>query len=155
MLVSAKDRKRGSSVVRNVPMLPASIKVQLHRKSVLNPTSRSASLITPIKMSTAIVGLMAPAKVSGTFPWIIRGSWEVQVYLVREPLRIGLKGVYFTRSAARGWGTVGSHKYHFYLYKLLFSQDAAMHLRYQYPVKQRCTVLELWLSSGKQKCAPD
>ena len=58
-------------------------------------------------MSTAIVGLMAPAKVSGTFPWIIRGSWEVQVYLVREPPRIGLKGVYFTRSAAGGWGTGG------------------------------------------------
>ena len=147
-----------------MPTLPALIKVQLHRKSVLNPTSPSASLITPIKMSTAIVGLMAPAKVSGTFPWIIRGSWEVQVYLVREPPRIGLKGVYFTRSAAGGWGTgggrspplaLGSHKYHFYLYKLLFSQNAAMQLRYQYPVKQRCTVLELWLSSGKQKCAPD
>ena len=63
--------------------------------SVLNQTSTSLSLITTvsivIKISTAILRFMAPANDSGTLPWIIREVWEVQVNLVREPLRIRLR----------------------------------------------------------------
>ena len=72
-------------------MMSASSKVLFHPNSVLNQTSTSVSLITTIKISTAIFRIMAPANDSGTFPGIIRELWEVQVNLVRKPLRIRLR----------------------------------------------------------------
>ena len=73
----------------------ASSKVLFRPNSVLNQTSTSVSLITTIsiviKISTAILRFMAPANYSGTFPGIIRESWEVQVNLVSKTLRIRLR----------------------------------------------------------------
>ena len=73
----------------------ASSKVLFRPNSVLNQTPTSVSLITTIsiviKISTAILRFMAPANDSGTFPGIIRESWEVQVNLVGNPLRIRLR----------------------------------------------------------------
>ena len=73
----------------------ASSKVLFRRNSVLNQTQTSVSLITTIsiviKISTAILRFMAPANYSGTFPGIIRESWEVQVNLVSKTLRIRLR----------------------------------------------------------------
>ena len=73
----------------------ASSKVLFRPNSVLNQTPTSVSLITTIsiviKISTAIFRIMAPANDSGTFPGIIRESWEVQVNLVRKPLQIRLR----------------------------------------------------------------
>ena len=71
-------------------MMSASSKVLFRPNSVLNQTPTSVSLIT-IKISTAIVRFMAPAKDSGAFPGIIREMWAVQVYLVRGPLQIRLR----------------------------------------------------------------
>ena len=76
-------------------MKSASSKVLFRPNSVLNQTPTSVSLITTIsiviKISTAILRFMAPANYSGTFPGIIRESWEVQVNLVSKTLRIRLR----------------------------------------------------------------
>ena len=76
-------------------MMSASSKVLFRPNSVLNQTPTSVSLITTIsiviKISTAILRFMAPANDSGTFPGIIRESWEVQVNLVSKTLRIRLR----------------------------------------------------------------
>ena len=81
-----------------MPMQPASSKVLLRPKSALNPTSPSVSSgsNTTLKTNTAIFRFMALANDSGTFPRIIRELWEVQVYLVRKPLRIRLRRVDLT-----------------------------------------------------------
>ena len=72
-------------------MKSASSKVLFRPNSVLNPTSTSVSLITTIKISTAIFRIMAPANDSGTLSGIIREVWEVQDDLVRKPLQIRLR----------------------------------------------------------------
>ena len=76
-------------------MKSASSKVLFRPNSVLNQTPASVSLITTlsivIKISTAIFRIMAPANDSGTLPGIIREVREVQVNLVRKPLRIRLR----------------------------------------------------------------
>ena len=93
LIISKRERKnwkRGSNRAQ-LPMMSASSKVLFRPNSVLNQTSTSASLITTIKISTAIFRTMALANDSGTLPWIIREVWEVQVNLVRKPLRIRLR----------------------------------------------------------------
>ena len=97
LIISKRERKnwkRGSNRAQ-LPMKLASSKVLFRRNSVLNQTQTSVSLITTIsiviKISTAIFRIMAPANDSGTFPGIIRESWEVQVNLVRKPLQIRLR----------------------------------------------------------------
>ena len=93
LIISKRERKnwkRGSNRAQ-LPMMSASSKVLFRRNSVLNQTPTSVSLITTIKISTAIFRIMAPANDSGTLPWIIREVWEVQVNLVRKPLRIRLR----------------------------------------------------------------
>ena len=79
-------------------MQPASSKVLLRPKSALNPTSpsvSSGSYTTP-KTNTAIFRFMSLANDSSTFPRIIWELWEVQVYLVRKPLRIRLRRIDLT-----------------------------------------------------------
>ena len=92
-------------------MKSASSKVLFRPNSVLNQTPTSVSLITTIKISTAIFRIMAPANDSGTFPWIIREVWEVQVNLVRKPLQIRLRRADLTFSAKRACHvTIGSRR---------------------------------------------
>ena len=97
LIISKRERKnwkRGSNRAQ-LPMKLASSKVLFRRNSVLNQTQTSVSLITTIsiviKTSTAILRFMVPANCSGTFPGIIRESWEVQVNLVSKTLRIRLR----------------------------------------------------------------
>ena len=72
-------------------MKSASSKVLFRPNSVLNQTPTSVSLITTIKISTAIFRIMAPANDSGTLPGIIREVWEDQVNLVSKTLQIRLR----------------------------------------------------------------
>ena len=90
LVISKRERKnwkRGSNRAQ-LPMMSASSKALFRPNSVLNQTPTSVSLIT-IKISTAIFRLWRP--LSGTLPGIIREVWEVQVNLVRQPLRIRLR----------------------------------------------------------------